>query len=347
MDYSLLNPSRVKSIHIPAPNVPSYVSQNRKAFLLGGGAVLALLTLTVLAVSVSKHIQSDFRFPHCIVLVGGESSDNTDVEFYLSEPPKGRFEAWNMTTHRNYITAAAIKKCIFVVGGERRWSVYLNSTDVLCEQQKTWNQGPYLTSPRKGPAGAVLDGKMYVCGGDSDGHTRLSSCDVFDPNENTWHVTTPLQGNRDDAAAVALNGYLYVIGGYNKSHSQLNTVERYDPHSRTWNFVAPMSQKREHHAAAVLGNHIYVCGGYKNGPEGYLRACEKYDVESNSWVKIASMQTSRDDFALIEFDGKLYALGGENSGLLNTVEIYDPEEGVWQFGAELKSKRRYHAAVAV
>ncbi|HAW71767.1 MAG TPA: hypothetical protein DHD79_08780 [Firmicutes bacterium] len=64
--------------------------------------------------------------------------------------------------------------------------------------------------------------------------------------------------------------------------------------------------------------------------------------------KKAPMPTPRKGLAAVAVGGKVYAIGGMNhTGILDTVEAYDPSTNTWETKASMPTARTYLAAVAV
>jgi len=59
------------------------------------------------------------------------------------------------------------------------------------------------------------------------------------------------------------------------------------------------------------------------------------------------MQNVRCEFPAVLLDGFIYAVGGQDEKSVNkTVERYNVETNTWEFVAELKEGRHWHAACA-
>jgi len=67
-----------------------------------------------------------------------------------------------------------------------------------------------------------------------------------------------------------------------------------------------------------------------------------------TWTTAASLPTARDGLAAVAGpDGSIYTIGGaNNSGDLNTVEMYDPATNAWTTATSLPTARAFLAAVA-
>lgn len=105
---------------------------------------------------------------------------------------------------------------------------------------------------------------------------------------------------------------------------------------------------------------MYVIGGW-NGQCG-MKQCNIFDPSEGKWTEIEPLnygksfvyffnglnrnktieiQTGRYQAAVTTRQGKLYAVGGCDAwNCLNTVEVYDPETGAWDFLPPMNTARR-------
>jgi len=69
------------------------------------------------------------------------------------------------------------------------------------------------------------------------------------------------------------------------------------------------------------------------------------------WMKKTDMSTARSGLSACAVDGKIYAIGGatnsSGSGILSTVEMYDPITDIWTPKASMSTARFVHASAAV
>jgi N-acetylneuraminic acid mutarotase len=62
---------------------------------------------------------------------------------------------------------------------------------------------------------------------------------------------------------------------------------------------------------------------------------------SSSWSSRTGLKTSRAQHGAVAVNGKIYVFGGYNStGILSSLEIYDPNTNTWSTGANMPSGRR-------
>ncbi len=200
-----------------------------------------------------------------------------------------------------------------------------------------------------------------MCGG-HDGSVVVSSCEVYSFARGNW---SPLQADMPDAlyhaAGVFSGRHMFIIGGYTGS-AIVASVWRLDTLNGEWEYVTPLDQRR-HGAKALVTRRrnlknqdedqttrpthlILVCGGHDGS--SYLSSCEQHDVEGYTWTPFPPMVKERYEFGLVEWQGTLYAIGGQGDGGtdLDSIEMFDEEEGAWSIiEAKLPAPRSHFAAV--
>jgi hypothetical protein len=125
-------------------------------------------------------------------------------------------------------------------------------------------------------------------------------------------------------------------------------------HHSTLTPTQPLNTPRTYACMANLpqGKVMIMCGQDPNG--NLLNSCEVYDPNTNSWTVTGPMSTGRQDFAYcILADGRIAVFGGcdtvrngtAGGKVLDTIEIYDPNSGVWTAAGSMLRAR--HMAQAV
>jgi N-acetylneuraminic acid mutarotase len=131
--------------------------------------------------------------------------------------------------------------------------------------------------------------------------------------------------------------------------------------------IPPMQEpRRDHRAVGTSDGKIYVLGGWHEemilnktgnnfgtGKNIILKTMECYDPKTNKWEYKKPLSCERMSFAAVAGkDGKIYVFGGAagvetdpKTPILNTVEVYDPENDSWSFRKPMPVKRSGHSAV--
>ena len=99
-----------------------------------------------------------------------------------------------------------------------------------------------------------------------------------------------------------------------------------------WEAKTEMPVARSGAVAVTIGDTIYLIGG-KNNEMGYLDRVDVYYPLTDSWdtMSMPSLKNERSNAAAIVFENLLYVIGGrDEDGVLNSVEMYHPEEKKWE-----------------
>ena len=194
--------------------------------------------------------------------------------------------------------------------------------------------GTITTRPRA--VGGLLQEKPIVCGGLS--YSIRQSCLIFGESQ-----TVTMTQARYYAASVVLNSTtMWVIGGYSGSSAVLSTefitLEKSVP--------GPSLPEVLYSFCAVKFNEsqIYVIGGL-NGPQKRNLVYIFNPLDNFSYTQGPSMYNYRYTHAcsVMHFGGSsaVVVAGGRGgtyssaSSYLNSVEIYDPSIGQWQYGKKI------------
>lgn len=98
-----------------------------------------------------------------------------------------------------------------------------------------------------------------------------------------------------------------------------------------------LDTRYEYTCQAVLGNFLFVAGGYTDNYCSSDRVF-MFDPRYRIWIEVGAMQQPRVSFSLCSSDTRLFALcginhiiteEGESESILNTCEMYYPEENTW------------------
>ncbi|MEO0967330.1 MAG: kelch repeat-containing protein [Cyanobacteria bacterium J06639_18] len=201
---------------------------------------------------------------------------------------------------------------------------------------------------------AVIDDKLYMVGGKtSEGPISnvyvYEPGDPFDVSDDLWTNAPDLPGAAvENPAVVDFDGKVYSFGGSTAPFSgAVNNAFVFDPNNNSWATLPSMPTARGGANAEVLDGKIYVVGGLGNDGSS-VDTVEVFDPITGTWSTEMSLQTRRDNPGAAVIDDLLYVFGGRTrnadgttvDGALNTMEIYDPSQDQWTFGAPMPNGRR-------
>lgn len=164
-----------------------------------------------------------------------------------------------------------------------------------------------------------------------------------------WSSKASMPEPRFAVAAAGAAGKLYTFGGASIG-ALFSRTDEYDPATDTWTPRAPMPAGREGAGAAVLGSRIYVAGGNQGGSAH--ATVDAFDPATGTWDSSpADLHHPRAHFALVSTGAELFAIGGETgpgfTGVMASVERYDPVSNTWTEVAPLPEPRSFLAAGAL
>ena len=90
-----------------------------------------------------------------------------------------------------------------------------------------------------------------------------------------------------------------------------------------------MMNARKEHSCVYLNGKVYVISGYDGKSKG-MAGCESYDIFREEWKQIKGLNTPRCAFAAAVCAGRIFVFGGyDGKDRLSTIEVYNPESGLW------------------
>jgi N-acetylneuraminic acid mutarotase len=211
----------------------------------------------------------------------------------------------------------------------------------------TWQTGTKLPARRAETTAISLDGRIYIPGGldqagtgPGGGARSLSSVLVYDPATDAYANAADMPDGRDHIGIATWAGKIYVSGGgFFSVPAVRDNLWVYDPAADAWAELPPMPVARWQHAMVAVDGVLYVVGGVIRDTRDWAPVWA-YDIDAGTWrTDLAPLPTPREHLSAIVADGKIYVLGGRLIGNLPTVEIYDPQAGVWTSGPDMPTAR--------
>ncbi|MCA9650233.1 MAG: hypothetical protein H6712_08475 [Myxococcales bacterium] len=200
---------------------------------------------------------------------------------------------------------------------------------------------------------ASLDGSLYVMGGyfgRPHAYSEAGQTGELLRLELETGMWSRL-GAGPKAQSVALvvhDGKLVRIGGMQALNREgtpadlrsLDTVEAFDLETSIWSTLPSLPAPRSSHDAVVLGDTLWVVGGWRL--DGDRRTWHdtvlRLDLRdpSGGWQELPA-PFERRALATVAVDGRLVVIGGIDSerNTSPSVDVLDPERGVWSKGPEL------------
>ena len=141
-------------------------------------------------------------------------------------------------------------------------------------------------------------------------------------------------------------GYIFLVGGLTIKERLLCSVERYDLPLQQSFKMPDMSLARSGLGCAILEKVLYVIGGH-DGTKA-LKIGECMDFGKGSWTWVPQMHVPRRNLGVCADSSRIYAVGGQvdSNTTLDSLESYDPREGLWKKHAATMTRARKYASVA-
>ncbi len=194
------------------------------------------------------------------------------------------------------------------------------------------------------------DGNVLIVGGHNEEAIEskvLASAELYRTSSQELISVGRMATRRDFAAAAGLaNGTVLVTGGRGENGETLDTAELYNPQTGQFTVVGHMTSPRRGHVAVSLRNgKVLLVGGSFNDT---LNTTEIYDPIRNVFTPTGNLNVARltehTPNAVLLKDGCVLVAGGYDglTGEIASIEIYDPNRGVFEDGGNMAVKRAAH-----
>ncbi|KAM4029677.1 kelch-like protein 40 [Anomaloglossus baeobatrachus] len=163
----------------------------------------------------------------------------------------------------------------------------------------------------------------------------------FDHLDSDWLGMPPVPSARCLFGLGESENSIYLIGGkeLKEGEQTLDSVLCYDRPSFKWGESDPLPYQVYGHAVISHENLVYVIGGKDVDKKCLNRLCV-YNPKKFEWKDLAPMKTARSLFGASLHNGKIYvAAGVTDTGLTNTMEVYDIKANKWEDFTEFSQER--------
>jgi len=237
-----------------------------------------------------------------------------------------------------------------------------NSQQIVVKTNQTQistqaNRSPYFSSVGNLKVGRyhhmsclLPDGNVLIAGGynqESIESKVLASVELYRPSSREVVSLGKMMSRRYFASAAVLpNGAVLVTGGAGENGETLDTAELYSPQTGQFTVAGHMTSPRRGHVAVSLRNgKILLMGGSANAA---LNTAEVYDPIQNVFSPTGNLNVARltehTPNAVLLKDGRVLVAGGYDgiTGEIASIEIYDPNKGVFEDGGSMAVRRAAH-----
>nr|XP_056713187.1 kelch-like protein 40 [Euleptes europaea] len=163
----------------------------------------------------------------------------------------------------------------------------------------------------------------------------------YDHLDSDWLGMPPLPSPRCLFGLGEAENSIFVVGGkeLREGEQTLDSVMCYDRLSFKWGEADSLPYAVYGHSVVSHNNLIYVIGG-KGNDKKCLNTLSVYNFNKFEWKELAPMKNARSLFGATVHKGKIYvAAGVTDSGLTNSVEVYDIAANRWESFTEFPQER--------
>ncbi|XP_072234171.1 kelch-like protein 40b [Leuresthes tenuis] len=153
----------------------------------------------------------------------------------------------------------------------------------------------------------------------------------YDPVSADWLGMPPLPSPRFLFGLAEAENTIFVLGGreLREQECTLDSVLVYDRESFKWGESESLPYPVYGHATVSHNEFVYVIGG-KGDSKSCLKKMCAYNAKRFEWKELAPMKTARSLFGATVHKDKIYvAAGVTDSGLTDTLEVYDIATNKW------------------
>ncbi|XP_071398040.1 kelch-like protein 40b [Centroberyx affinis] len=200
--------------------------------------------------------------------------------------------------------------------------------------------------PKNHASLVTKENQIFVAGGlffdEENKEDPLSSYFLqYDLVSADWLGMPPIPSPRFLFGLAEAENSIFVLGGkeLKEQDHTLDSVLVYDRQSFKWGESEPLPYPVYGHATVSHNDVVYVIGGKEDDKSCLKRVCA-YDAKHFEWKELAPMKSARSLFGATVHKDKIYvAAGVTDTGLTNTMEVYDIATNKWSDFVEFPHER--------
>jgi Kelch motif protein/galactose oxidase-like protein len=276
-----------------------------------------------------------------VLVVGGHTADSWTTATASAEIFDPATKSWQAIQPMHQVrinpsVALLDDGRVLVTGGAaptRAW----RSSEIFDPATGAWTVvGRMHLSRQSASVVRLPDGRVLVFGGWPKKGTPYArrSAELFDPATGQWSMTGSLHEGRAGESAVLLpDGRVLADGGITCcGYAARKTTEIYDPASGKWSLAGDLVFARDATPSVLLHDGRVITSGGSFGICCPMRSAETYDPATGLCTRVADMIFVRtgEGMAVLPKGNVLVVDGGDDSGALESAEIYYPGVDTWR-----------------
>ncbi|TVQ00367.1 MAG: hypothetical protein EA359_15945 [Balneolaceae bacterium] len=268
-----------------------------------------------------------------------------------AQPQAAELQAWlqltDMPTPRSEIDGVIYEGVIYVAGGFFNGNETSGAFEAYHIEEGRWEVLPDMPQPAHHPAVAAADGHVYASGGwyqFGENQQNVSAFWAYNIESGEWLQKADMPYTRGAHRKVHYGGAIYVITGAGPEPAD---ILRYDIDNDSWDILeAKLERTRDHVAITLAGDHLFIISGRGAGTE--QPRVDLFNMATYEFQILPDIPTPRGGHTAEYANGRVYVVGGEVGGdnpyALDSVEVYDIEQGQWLNGPNLPYTVHGHAS---
>uniref|UniRef100_A0A8C6XH14 Kelch like family member 40 n=1 Tax=Naja naja TaxID=35670 RepID=A0A8C6XH14_NAJNA len=190
------------------------------------------------------------------------------------------------------------------------------------------------------------ENQIFIAGGlyynEDDKEDPMNSYFLqYDHLDSDWLGMPPVPSPRCLFGLGEAENSIFVVGGkeLKEGEQTLDSVLCYDRLSFKWGEADPLPYAVYGHGVVSHNDLVYSIGG-KGTDRKCLNSLTVYNPKKFEWKELSPMKTHRSLFGSTIHNGKIYvAAGVTDSGLTNSVEVYDIAKDKWESFVDFPQER--------